>query len=144
MIDTINEIVYFKTLDESPKFRADNIKNEINLNPELVLEIIEVYNLNLVQEVYLQAINIKSYNGPKRNKLKVQEIILIKKLKAYELMLAKLEEMFSEAVEYEHKFRKYFDYPFSFEEDRVFVESMLKNYYQDISKRYPIEITKKD
>lgn len=125
------DAVFFKTVDESPKFRRDNIVANLTTKPDVVKTIISVYKLKLVDEVYLRGISSKSYNGNKRNKLKIEEIILIKKIKVYDLAQSNLTQIFKNSLEYERQFKEHFDFPLMYEEDRVFSKQILVNFYED-------------
>lgn len=135
MLENISDNVFFKTINESPKFRHDTIVASITIRPMIVDKVVEIYKLNLVMEVYFQDISIKSYNSNKRNKLKAQEILLIKKVKIAEIAKGLLDEVFENAISYENQFRDHFDIIKSVEEDQIFVKSILDDFYEDYIKQ---------
>ncbi len=125
MIDKINQSVFFKTIDESPKFRHDNICASIEQNQNLVKYLIELYQLPLVKEVYFQGISTKSYNGSKRSRLKKEEITLIKKIEMHGIGKSGLDKLFAEAANYESEFRDYFGFSEDIDKDRELVKQTL-------------------
>lgn len=131
MLETISDNVFLKTLDESPKFRFDNINASIHLRPHTVNRVIEIYDLNLVKEIYYQGISSKSYNGNKRNRLKSQEILLIKKIKISELAKKSLDDVFKNALGYEQEFKDYFQMTEDLEENKQLVKHILDDFYND-------------
>ncbi len=134
MVDKLNQSVFFKTINESPKFRNDNIRATIELNPNIVKYLIELYQLYLVKEVYFQGISTKSYNGSKRNKLKKEEIILIKKIEMHGVAKRGLGNLFRNASNYENEFREYFGYSEALEKDAELTRQILIEFYDDYIK----------
>lgn len=130
MLENILDTVFFKTVDESPKFRHDNIEASIKYRGQTVERVIEIYDLNLITEIYFQGISIKSYNGKKRNKLKQQEILLIKKIKISEVAKKSLDDVLSNASTYEDEFRSYFNTSEDASIDSIFVKTILEEFYE--------------
>lgn len=135
MLDNILDEVFLKTIDQSPKFRSENIKASMNYRRATVDSIIELYELNLVNEVYYQGISTKTYNGSKRSKLKKQEIILIKKIKISEVAKRSFDQVLQEASAYENEFREYFKTFESSEIDYKLVELILADVFQAYFKK---------
>ncbi len=134
MVDKLNQSVFFKTINESPKFRNDNIRATIEFNPNIVKYLIELYELYLVKEVYFQGISTKSYNGSKRNKLKKEEIILIKKIEMHGVAKRGLDNLFQSASNYENEFREYFGFSEPLEKDAELTRQILIEFYDDYIK----------
>lgn len=107
MFDVKEEII-FKIFDESPRFRRDYIEMEMQKENEVFMLICKYYNLNIVTDVYVQNINIETFNSKKRVKLKKQELILIKKLKVFNCLKHHLLATSSEVTEIDRAFTKYF------------------------------------
>ncbi len=131
MLDKVNENVFFKTLNESPKFRHDNIKASIERNEILVKYLIELYELPLVKEVYFQDISTKSYNGTKRSKLKKEEIILIKKIEMHGVGKRGLDSIFKNASNYENEFRQYFGFSECIKKDAELTRQILIDFFDE-------------
>ncbi|WOO89371.1 hypothetical protein R2F61_01315 [Mollicutes bacterium LVI A0078] len=134
MVDKLNQSVFFKTINESPKFRNDNIRATIELNPNIVKYLIELYGLSLVKEVYFQGISTKTYNGSKRNKLKKEEIILIKKIEMHGVAKRGLGNLFQNASNYENEFREYFGFSEALEKDAELTRQILIEFYDNYIK----------
>lgn len=107
MFDVQEEII-FKIFDESPRFRREYIETEIQRENEVFMLICKYYNLNIITDVYVQNINIESFNSKKRVKFKKQELILIKKLKVFNCLKQHLLEASEEVTEIDRAFTKYF------------------------------------
>lgn len=136
MLENILDTVFFKSIDESPKFRRDNIEASIKYRRQLVEQVIELFELNLVTEVYFQGISTKSYNGNKRNRLKEQEILLIKKIKICEIAKRSFDDVLRNAILYENEFREYFNTREEFETDRLFVKTIIDQFYEDYMSKF--------
>lgn len=134
MLDKINQSVFFKTINESPKFRYDNIRASIDRNASLVKYIIELYELFLVKEIYFQGISSKSYNGSKRTKLKKEEMILIKKIEMHGVAKSGLDRLFQDASNYENEFRNYFGFSEPLEKDRELTRQILIEFFDNYIK----------
>lgn len=134
MLDKVNQSVFFKTINESPKFRHDNICASIDRNQSLVKYIIELYELFLVKEVYFQGISTKSYNGSKRTRLKKEEIILIKKIEMHGVAKSGLDKLFKDASNYENEFRDYFGFNEPLEKDRELTRQILIEFFDNYIK----------
>lgn len=134
MLDKVNQTVFFKTINESPKFRYDNICASIDRNQNLVKYLIELYQLPLVKEVYFQGISTKSYNGSKRSRLKKEEIILIKKIEMHGVGKRGLDKLFADASNYESEFRDYFGFGEELDKDQELIRQILIEFFDNYIK----------
>ncbi len=135
-MNIVEDNVVLKTLDESPRFRSDLIKQKIEKSNDLVTAIIDQYELKLVHDIYQQGVNIESYNSKKRAKLKKQELILIKKICIYDVLGKHMRHIIDEVVEIDLCFTEQFndnfhqtvDHDFVYQQFFQFIDSYFEEY----------------
>lgn len=140
----VEDEIVLKALDESPRFRAQYINKKVLKSEELVKLVYNQYNLNLIEDVYINKVNVESYNSQKRLKLKEQELILIKKFKIFDSMQNNLEHMLTEIFDIDLSFTSYFgndfhettDYDFGYQLIFTFVNQYFEEYERRSEKRH--------
>ncbi len=128
----LNTNIIIKNIERSPKFRAEYINNSIELYPEICDEICNIYQLELINQVYFSKVNVQSFNSEKRKVLKQEELILIKKIMVY----VELDHCFSHVTKYASDLSNIFSSnaadSFAFHNDLLMVEVMCKKYLHDL------------
>lgn len=132
----VEDEILLKALDESPRFRAQYIKKKILKSEELVKLVYNQYNLNLIEDVYINQVNVESYNSQKRLKLKEQELVLIKKFKIFDILQSNLEQMLTEIIDIDLSFTSYFENDFHKTTDYDFAYQLIFNFVNQYFEEY--------
>lgn len=132
----VEDEILLKALDESPRFRAEYIKKKILISDELVKLVYNQYNLNLIEDVYINKVNVESYNSQKRLRLKEQELILIKKFKIFDSLQTHLEQVMTEIIDIDLSFTNYFENDFHDVTDHQFSYQIIFNIVNRYFERY--------
>lgn len=131
-----NTDIIIKNIERSPKFRTEYINNTINEYPELCDEICNIYQLELIMQVYFLKINVNTFNSQKRRNLKREELILIKKI----LIYVELEQNFIKMEQFAEQLSTIFNQnvadPFAYSNDLLMVELMCKKHLKNIQKNH--------
>ncbi len=123
----ISKSVFLETIDNSPKFRTKFIEEQIELEELLSKEICKTYNLNLINEIYYLGILRETYNSKKRNLLKDQEIIFIRKMIVYKKYLTLVIDFIDNKKEIDYEFKTQFKTHFQNQLDREVYEKISKH-----------------
>ncbi len=117
--------VFLETIDNSPKFRTKFIETQMRDDSALSKEIAELYDLNLINDVYYLGIMKETFNSKKRTQLKSQEIFFIKKTLICQNFLRLIVKFVSKTNEIDNQFANQFHHSFYDEKDQVLVERLL-------------------
>lgn len=132
---SIDEEVLLKVIDESPRHRAEYIRKTLTIEHDLIVEICELFSLELVVNVYIKNVNTDTYNSEKRKKLKRQEIILIKKLQVFKVLIENFENIESRVKNIDYTFTQKFGENYHVDQDWIFtnfiLEKRLKTYFDE-------------
>ncbi len=123
----ISKNVFLETIDKSPKFRTKFIEEQIELEELLSKEICKTYDLNLINEVYYLGILRETYNSKKRNLLKEQEIMFIRKMIVYKKYLTLVIDFIDNTKEIDYEFKTQFKTHFQSKLDREVYEKISKH-----------------
>ncbi len=132
--------VFFSTIDTSPKYRKKIIEVEIIRDKEFIESLCENFQLNLIKEIYFTKINRNTYNSKKRDKLKEQEIILIKKLMVYKPIIDALVNLENTILDLNKLYIQYFHSNFIEDhyQDKQYIKILLKkiinDYFEEIER----------
>lgn len=132
----VEDEILLKALDESPRFRAEYIRKKILKSDELVKLVYSQYNLNLIEDVYINKVNVESYNSQKRLRLKEQELILIKKFKIFDSLQTHLEQVMTEIIDIDLSFTNYFKNDFHDITDHEFSYQIIFNIVNQYFEKY--------
>ncbi len=123
--------VFLETIDNSPKFRTKFIETQMRDDSALSKEIAELYDLNLINDVYYLGIMKETFNSKKRTQLKSQEIFFIKKTLICQNFLRLIVKFVNETNEIDNQFSHQFHQSFYTEKDQVLVERLLEQVSTD-------------
>ncbi len=127
--------VFLETIDKSPKFRTKFIEVQLRDDSELSKEITELYDLNLINDVYYLGIMKETFNSKKRTQLKSQEIFFIKKILICQEFLRLIVKFICKTKEINNQFSNQFHLGFCSEKDQVLAERLLNqvsvNYFSN-------------
>ncbi len=132
--------VFFSTIDTSPKYRKKIIEVEIIRDKEFIESLCENFQLNLIKEIYFTKINRNTYNSKKRDKLKEQEIILIKKLMVYKPIIDALVNLENTILDLNKLYIQYFHSNFIEDhyQDKQYIKILFKkiinDYFEEIER----------
>ncbi len=130
----LNTNIIIKNIERSPKFRAEYINNSINLYPEICDEICNVYQLELINQVYFVKVHVESFNSEKRKKLKQEELIFIKKILVYVELTKHFDQVLDYSKELSTIFNSNTNDPYNFDDDLIMVRIITKNYLERFAK----------
>ncbi len=130
----LNTNIIIKNIERSPKFRTEYINNSINLYPEICDEICNVYQLELINQVYFVKVHVESFNSEKRKKLKQEELIFIKKILVYVELTKHFDQVLDYSKELSTIFNSNTNDPYNFDDDLIMVRIITKNYLERFAK----------
>ncbi len=126
----LNTNIIIKNIERSPKFRAEYINNSIDLYPEICDEICNIYELELINQVYFVKVHVESFNSTKRKKLKSEELIFIKKILIYVELSTYFDQMLNYAQELSTIFNLNANNPYDFDDDLIMAKIIIENYFE--------------
>lgn len=130
----LNTNIIIKNIERSPKFRSEYINNSIELYPEICDEICNVYQLELINQVYFVKVHVESFNSEKRKKLKQEELIFIKKILVYVELSKHYEQVLTYSQELSTIFNSNTNDSYAFDDDLIMVRIITKNYLERFAK----------
>ncbi len=130
----INTNIIIKNIERSPKFRSEYINNSIDLYPEICDEICNIYQLELINQVYFVKVHVESFNSAKRKKLKSEELIFIKKILIYVELSTYFDKMLNYSQELSTIFNLNINNPYDFDDDLIMARIIIENYFERFKK----------
>lgn len=125
MLSNIDGTILCAAIEESPKFRRRYLEVKVEEKYDLSKKIIDIYHLNLIDDVYCKRQLLSTFNSKKRTKLKEQEVIFIKKFEILRLSLDSLDSVIEKVLDIEEMFRNNFDYEFIDGADRDLIRYIM-------------------
>ncbi len=133
--------VFLETIDNSPKFRTKFIETQLRDDSVLSKELTELYDLNLINDVYYLGIMKETFNSKKRTELKCQEIFFIKKTLICQDFFRLVVVFINKTNEINNQFSNQFHRSFYDEKDQVLAERLLNQISSDyFSKNHNLRI----
>lgn len=136
MFENIDGKVLLNTINDSPKFRKNYIEIKQELDPKMIDRMIELFKLDLIDDIYCKGQKLESFNSKKRARLKMQEVILINKIEIYRHTSDVFDKLVADVLEIEVTFAKKFDYKFVSDADNQFASELIDKYFSDFTRKY--------